>query len=111
MTRQYAAIRKARQENPLPYFEKELVQIKIITPRGTDNTKVWDTSNWARNLIINYLKGVFFHDDDMRHMAFSVVGSWGEQGFTIVHVSACGESRQIEPSDLKQEKAKTMGFW
>lgn len=105
-----AAIRKARQEKPLPYFEKAFVQIKIITPRGADNTKVWDASNRAVNVIINNLKGVFFHDEDMEHMAFSVVGSWGEQGVTIVRVSAFDESRQIGPSDFKQGQAETMGF-
>lgn len=104
-----AAIRKARQENPLPYFEKAFVQIKIITPRGADNTKVWDTSNRAVNVIINNLKGIFFHDDDMEHMAFSVVGSWGEQGVTIIRVSAFDESQRIGPSDFKQGQAETMG--
>lgn len=105
-----AATRKARQEKPLPYFEKAFVQIKIITPRGADNTKVWDASNRAVNVIINNLKGVFFHDEDMEHMAFSVVGSWGEQGVTIIRVSAFDESRQIGPSDFKQGQAETMGF-
>lgn len=105
-----AATRKARQEKPLPYFEKAFVQIKIITPRGADNTKVWDASNRAVNVIINNLKGVFFYDEDMEHMAFSVVGSWGEQGVTIIRVSAFDESRQIGPSDFKQGQAETMGF-
>ena len=105
-----AATRKARQEKPLPYFEKAFVQIKIITPRGADNTEVWDASNRAVNVIINNLKGVFFHDEDMEHMAFSVVGSWGEQGVTIIRVSAFDESRQIGPSDFKQGQAETMGF-
>ena len=105
-----AATRKARQEKPLPYFEKAFVQIKIITPRGADNTKVWDASNRAVNFIINNLKGVFFHDEDMEQMAFSVFGSWGEQGVTIIRVSAFDESRQIGPSDFKQGQAETMGF-
>ena len=46
----------------------------------------------------------------MEHMAFSVVGSWGEQGVTIIRVSAFDESRQIGPSDFKQGQAETMGF-
>lgn len=82
-----AAIRKGRQENPLPHFEKAFVQIEIISPRGTNHARVWDTSNRAINLIINNLKGVFFHDDDMEHMAFGVTGNWGKTGTTIVRIS------------------------
>ena len=32
--------------------------IEITTPRGTKNTKVWDTSNRAINVIINNLKDI-----------------------------------------------------
>lgn len=73
----HAAIRKAAQQGPLPKFEKAFVEIEIITPCGSNNARVWDTSNRAINVIINNLKGIFFRDDDMEHMAFSVVGSWG----------------------------------
>lgn len=31
--------------------------------------------------------GIFFRDDDMEHMAFSVVGRWGEKGVTILRIS------------------------
>jgi len=34
------------------------VLIEITTPRGTKNTKVWDTSNRAINVIINNLKDI-----------------------------------------------------
>lgn len=85
----------ARQE-PLPRFEKAMAEIEIITPRGANNANVWDTSNRAINVIINNLKGIFFQDDNMEHMAFSVVGSWGEKGVTILRISELDESRQIE---------------
>ena len=69
-----------------PKFQKAMVMIEITTPRGTDNPKVWDTSNRAINLIINNLKGVFFRDDDFEHMAFSVVAKWGEIGRTTIRI-------------------------
>ena len=84
----HTAIAEAASLGPLPYFEKALVEIEIITPRGTNNSRVWDTSNRAINVIINNLKGIFFRDDNMEHMAFSVVGCWGEEGVTIIHILA-----------------------
>ena len=84
----HAAISKTAQQETLPYFEKAMVEIEIVTPMGTNNTKVWDTSNRAIQLILNNLKGIFFRDDDMEHMAFSVVGKWGEKGVTTVRISA-----------------------
>lgn len=80
------AIGKAVSENSLPYFEKAFVHIEIVTPRCTNNTRLWDTSNRAVNLIINNLKGVFFKDDNLEHMAFSVVGRWGGEGVTIIRI-------------------------
>ena len=71
---------------PLPYFEKAFVEIEIVTPRGSNNARVWDTSNRALQVILNNLKGIFFHDDDMEHMAFSVAGWWGEKGVTILRI-------------------------
>lgn len=65
---------------PLSYFEKAFVVIWIVTPRGSYNAQVWDTSNRAIQIILNNLKGVFFEDNNMEHMAFSVVGSWGREG-------------------------------
>ena len=82
----HTAIAKAAQEQPLPYFPKAFVFIEVITPRGTDNARLWDTSNRAVNLILNNLKGIFFEDDNLEHMAFGVAGSWGEKGATILHV-------------------------
>ena len=70
----------------IPKFSKAFVLIEITTPRGTKNTKVWDTSNRAINLIINNLKGIFFRDDDFEHMAFSVVAKWGEIGRTTIRI-------------------------
>lgn len=91
----HAAISEAAQQEPLPHFEKAFVEIEIITPRGTNNANLWDTSNRAINVIINNLKGIFFQDDNMEHMAFSVVGSWDEKGATILRISELDESRQI----------------
>ncbi len=83
----HSAIRQAAQQGPLPYFEKAFAEIEIVTPKGSNNVRVWDTSNRAINVIINNLKGIFFHNDDMEHMAFSVVGRWGEEGVTTIRIS------------------------
>ena len=81
------AINEAARQKPLPYFEKAMVEITVITPRGTNNANVWDTSNRAINVVINNLKGIFFRDDNIEHMAFSVMGRWGEEGVTILRIS------------------------
>ena len=83
----HAAISDAAAQEPLPYFEKAFVEIEIVTPRGSNNARVWDTSNRAIQVILNNLKGIFFRDDDMEHMAFSVVGRWGKKGVTILRIS------------------------
>ena len=70
----------------IPKFRKAMVMIEISAPRGTENPRVWDTSNRAINLIINNLKGIFFRDDDFEHMAFSVVANWGEIGRTTIRI-------------------------
>lgn len=70
--------------------------MEIVTPRGSGNAKLWDTSNRALQVILNNLKGVFFEDDNMEHMAFSVVGRWGEKGDTIIRISELDQSQQIE---------------
>lgn len=70
----------------IPYFEKAHVHIRITAPRGTNNRKVWDTSNRAINVIINNLKGIFFDDDDFEHMSCSVEASWGKIGVTEVRI-------------------------
>ncbi len=89
------AIEQVAAQQELPCFEKAYVEIEIITTKGHKNAKLWDTSNRAINVIINNLKGVFFHDDNMEHMAFSVVGYWGEKPATIVRVSEFDESKRI----------------
>ncbi len=73
-----------------------MVKIEIVTPRGSDNARLWDTSNRAINVIINNLKGIFFEDDNMEHMAFSVAGRWGEKGVTIIRVSELDGLHQIK---------------
>lgn len=83
----HAAIAEAARQGPLPRFKKAMVEIEIVTPRGNNNVRVWDTSNRAIQVILNNLKGIFFRDDDMEHMAFSVVGRWGEAGSTVIRVS------------------------
>lgn len=70
----------------IPKFEKAFVMIEITTPRGSNNPKVWDTSNRAINVIINNLKGIFFKDDDFEHMACGIVAGWGDNGQTIIRI-------------------------
>lgn len=70
-------IARLADQNPLPYFEKAFVLIEITTLKPTNNQRLWDTSNRAINLVINNLKGIFFLDDNLEHMAFGVVGKWG----------------------------------
>lgn len=103
----HTAIRDAAQQGPLPFFEKAFVAIHIVTPRGSDNTRVWDTSNRAIQVILNNLKGVFFHDDDMEHMAFSVAGEWGETGSTTIHILGFEQVKSLwGQSDFLKKGAK-----
>ena len=90
-----ASIGEAAGQSRLPHFDKAMVEIEIVTPRGTNNARLWDTSNRAINVVINNLKGIFFEDDNLEHMAFSVVGQWGEKGVTIIRISELDGSRQI----------------
>lgn len=83
----HTAISQAARQDPLPHFEKAFVEIEIVTTKGSDNARLWDTSNRAINVIINNLKGIFFEDDNMEHMAFSVIGKWGEVGTTVIRIS------------------------
>ena len=80
----------------LPYFEKAFVLIRIRTPRGTNNKRVWDTSNRAINVVINNLKGIFFDDDDFEHMACGIVADWGETGQTEIRICALEELEKCE---------------
>lgn len=88
----HGAIGQAARQGPLPYFGKAFVEMEIVTPRGSDNARLWDTSNRAVNVVINNLKGIFFEDDNMEHMAFSVVGRWGEQGVTTIRITELGDA-------------------
>ena len=87
----------------IPKFQKAMVTIEVTTPRGTNNAKVWDTSNRAINLIINNLKGIFFRDDDFEHMAFSVVAKWGKTGRTTIRI--CELSELEKPPILNKNNA------
>ena len=58
---------------------------------GLMSTTGWDTSNRAINVVINNLKGIFFEDDNMEHMAFSVEGRWGERGVTTIRITELGD--------------------
>ena len=79
-----AIVQKAK--TGIPYFEKAHVHIRITAPRGTYNSKVWDTSNRAINVIINNLKGIFFDDDDFEHMSCSIEACWGKIGMTEIRI-------------------------
>ena len=89
------AIAKESQTG-LPYFEKAFVLIRIWTPRGTNNKRVWDTSNRAINVVINNLKGIFFDDDDFEHMACGVVADWGEIGQTEIRICSLKDLKKCE---------------
>ena len=83
----HAAIGQVAQQGRLPNFEKAFVEIWLVTPKGSDNARLRDTSNRAINVIIYNLKGIFFEDDNIEHMAFSVVAGWGEKGVTTIRGS------------------------
>lgn len=62
----HSAIAQAARQDTLPYFQKAFVEIEVITARGSNNARLWDTSNRAINVIINNLKGIFFEDDSVK---------------------------------------------
>lgn len=80
----------------VPHFKKAHVHIRITTPRGTNNQKVWDTSNRAINVIINNLKGIFFDDDDFEHMSCSIDACWGKIGMTEIRICDCNDLKKCE---------------
>ena len=80
----------------IPYFEKAHVHIRITAPRGTNNSKVWDTSNRAINVVINNLKGIFFDDDDFEHMSCSIEASWGKMGMTEIRICDYGDLKKCK---------------
>ena len=83
-------------ETGLPYFEKAFVLLRIWTPRGTNNKRVWDTSNRAINVVINNLKGIFFDDDDFEHMACGIVADWDEIGQTEIRICSMEKLKKCE---------------
>ena len=80
----------------IPYFEKAFVLIRIHAPRGTNNAKVWDTSNRAINVVINNLKGIFFEDDNFEHMACGVIADWDEIGQTEIRICDLEDLKKCE---------------
>ena len=80
----------------IPRYKKAHVHIRITAPRGTNNSKVWDTSNRAINVIINNLKGIFFDDDNFEHMACGIVADWGESGKTEVRICDYEDLKKCE---------------
>lgn len=95
----HGAIEQAARQGPLPRFKKAFVKLEIVTPRGSDNARLRDTCN----RVINNLKGSFFEDDNMEHMAVSVVGRWSEPGMDFVRsvmVMALPPSSKTVPSSM-----------
>ena len=88
----------------IPKFSKAFVLIEITTPRGTKNTKVWDTSNRAINVIINNLKGIFFEDDNFEHMACGILADWGGIGETIIRICVLDDLLGCAVFGAKTEK-------
>jgi len=82
----HAAVSRLAEHSPVTHFDRAMVGIHVAMPRGANNSRIWDTSNRAINLILNNLKGIFFPDDNIEHMAFAVVGSWAEHPETTIFV-------------------------
>lgn len=82
----HTAIYKLSEKESVPKYEKAFVGIYTGMPKGYNNTRIWDASNRAINLILKNLKGVFFPDDDIEHMAFSVVGGWSREPKTVIYI-------------------------
>ena len=82
----HTSIARLTEKSAVPHFEQALVGIYVAMPKGYNSTRIWDTSNRMIDLILNNLKGCFFPDDDIEHMAFSVVGGWSEQPKTVIFV-------------------------
>jgi hypothetical protein len=82
----HAAINRLAEKARVPVFDMAMVGFRIAMPRGANNARMWDASNRALNLVINNLKGVFFPDDNIEHMAFAVLGCWAEAPKTTVYI-------------------------
>ena len=82
----HSGISKLADKNKIPVFEKALVGIHITTKKESDRGKLWDVSNRALNLVFNNLKGIFFEDDNFKHMAIIVSGTQGENEKTLIFI-------------------------
>lgn len=82
----HAATGKLAEKAKVPRFDMAMVGFRIAMPRGVNNARIWDTSNRALNLVINNLKGIFFPDDNIEHMAFSVFGCWNDTPMMTVYI-------------------------
>jgi hypothetical protein len=82
----HGAIADMANKDKVPKFKKAMVGIHITTEAGGKNMQLWDTSNRAINLVINNLKGIFFPDDNYKHMAFAVVGDIGKKAETKIYI-------------------------
>ena len=82
----HAAIGRLAEGAAVPKFKTAMVGFRITKPKNTNNAQLWDASNRALNLVINNLKGTFFRDDNIEHMAFSVFGCWGDVPRTMIYI-------------------------
>jgi len=82
----HGAITDLAEKDNVLKFHKAMVGIHITTATSGKKNQLWDTSNRAINLVLNNLKGVFFPDDNIEHMAFAVVGDIGEAAKTTIYI-------------------------
>lgn len=82
----HCGIIRLTHNNQIPKFEKALVGIHVVIRKESDKGRLWDVSNRAVNLIINNLKGIFFPDDNFRHMTLTLTGAQGENEKTLIYV-------------------------
>jgi len=82
----HTSIARLAEKSTVPRFEQAFIGIYTAMPKGYNNTRIWDTSNRAIDLILNNLKGCFFSDDNIEHMAFSVVGGWSLEPKTVIFI-------------------------
>lgn len=107
----HAAIGEAVWQGPLPHFEKAFVEIDVVTPRGSDNARLWDTSNRAINVIINNLKGIF-----LRTITWSIWPfRWWDGGVKKVLRSSVFRNWtnyvKLRLGVFHHKKGKTMRIW
>ena len=101
----HAAISEVARQGPLAWYEKAMVEIEVVTARGTDNNPCMGYLQPGLAARFNNLKGVFFRGDDMEHMAFSVTSEWGENGSTIIYILDYERVKtRVEQSDFWKNK-------